>query len=62
VPAPYSPEWSPIEPCWSKLKTYLRAVKVCTREAAGEALSAALDMVTPADARGSFAHCGYALR
>jgi transposase len=22
---PYSPHWSPIEPCWSTLKTYLRA-------------------------------------
>jgi transposase len=59
---PYSPDWSPIEPCWSKLKTYLRAVKARTREALDEALTVAIDMVTPTDARGWFAHCGYALR
>ncbi len=59
---PYSPDWSPIEPCWSKLKTYLRAVKARTRDALDEALKLALDTVTAADARGWFSHCGYALQ
>jgi transposase len=59
---PYSPDWSPIEPCWSKLKTYLRAVKARTREALDEALTSAIDLITGTDARGWFAHCGYALR
>jgi transposase len=58
---PYSPDWSPIEPCWSKLKTYLRAVKARTREALDEALTYAIDLITAADARGWFAHCGYTL-
>jgi len=58
---PYSPDWSPIEPCWSKLKTYLRAAKARTREALEQVLACAIDLVTPADARGWFAHCGYAL-
>lgn len=58
---PYSPDWSPIEPCWSKLKTCLRAAKARTRDALDAALRAALDVVTVADARGWFKHCGYAL-
>lgn len=59
---PYSPDWSPIEPCWSKLKTYLRAAKARTRELLDEALKRALDTVTASDARGWFMHCGYALQ
>jgi transposase len=27
---PYSPDWSPIEPCWSKIKTRLRGMKART--------------------------------
>lgn len=59
---PYSPDCSPIEPCWSKLKTTLRAAKARTREALDEALKHALDTVTAADARGWFTFCGYALQ
>jgi transposase len=58
---PYSPDWSPIEPCWSKLKTYLRGVKARTREALDQALTYAIDLISPNDAHGWFAHCGYAL-
>jgi transposase len=58
---PYSPDWSPIEPCWSKLKTFLRAAKARTREALEQAIGAALDTITASDARGWFLHCGYAL-
>lgn len=58
---PYSPDLSPIEPCWSKLKTCLRAAKARTRTALDAALKIALDTITPADARGWFGHCGYAL-
>jgi len=59
---PYSPDFSPIEPCWSKLKTYLRAVKAHTHEPLEAALTEALDTITAADARGWFTHCGYALQ
>jgi len=59
---PYSPDLSPIEPCWSKLKTSLRAAKARTRDALDKALKLALNTVTPADARGWFKHCGYALQ
>jgi transposase len=30
---PYSPDLSPIEPCWSKVKTALRKAKARTTEA-----------------------------
>jgi transposase len=59
---PYSPDLSPIEPCWSKLKTLLRAAQARTREALDAAIEHVLAAVTPSDARGWFQHCGYALR
>ena len=58
---PYSPDMNPIERCWSKIKTFLRAVKARTREALEAAIKQALARVTESDARGWFAHCGYAL-
>lgn len=59
---PYSPDCSPIEPCWSKLKTCLRGMKARTRKALDRALAHAIDTVTASDARSWFAHCGYALQ
>jgi transposase len=59
---PNSPDLSPIEPCWSKLKTLLRAAQARTREALDAAIAHVLAAVTPSDARGWFRHCGYALR
>lgn len=58
---PYSPDFSPIEQCWSKIKAYLRGAKARTREALEEALKTALGLVTKADIRGWFKHCGYSL-
>jgi transposase len=55
---PYSPDLNPIEPCWSKIKTLLRAAKARPREALDAAVPRALATVTEADARGWFAHCG----
>jgi transposase len=57
----YSPDLSPIEPMWSKLKGLLRAAAARTIEALEAALAAALARVTAEDARGWFQHCGYAL-
>jgi len=56
---PYSPEFNPIEQAWSKLKTLLRGAAARTREALEAALKGFLDRITPADARGWFAHAGY---
>jgi transposase len=56
---PYSPDLNPIEKCWSKVKTYLRAAKARTREALEQALKEVLLLVTEKDAQGWFASCGY---
>jgi len=56
---PYSPDFSPIEQCWSKIKTCLRAAKARTREELERALACAIDQVTRTDIRGWFKHCGY---
>ena len=58
---PYSPDLNPIEQCWSKIKTFLRAAKARTRAALDEAVTRALATITAADAREWFAHCGYVL-
>ncbi len=59
--APYSPDFNPIEQCWSKIKTYLRGAKARTQEQLDQALTAAIGLVTKADIRGWFKHCGYSL-
>jgi transposase len=59
---PYSPDLSPIEPCWSKLKMALRTAKARTREALEYAIAQALTTITVSDAHSWFHHCGYALQ
>lgn len=58
---PYSPDLNPIEQCWSKVKSALRAAKARTFEALVDALAEALRSVTTADIAAWFAHCGYAV-
>ncbi len=55
----YSPDFSPIEETFSKIKAYLRRLGARTREALEEAIAYALETVTSQDAHGWFAHCGY---
>lgn len=55
----YSPDLSPIEETFSKLKTHLRRAGARTREALQEAICQALLTVTAQDAQGWFRHCGY---
>lgn len=57
--APYSPDFSPIQLMWSKLKTLVRASKARTREEIEAALVKALNQVTASDCRAWFRHCGY---
>ena len=59
--SPYSPDFNPIEQCWSKIKTYLRQAKARTIEVLMEAIKQALATITAADACAWFAHCGYTL-
>jgi transposase len=56
---PYSPDLSPIEEGWSKVKTRLRTKAARTLEALEQALAAALAAITSQDAQGWFAHAGY---
>jgi transposase len=57
----YSPDLSPIEEAFSKLKTALRRTGARTREALEEAIAQALRAITAQDAQGWFQHCGYLL-
>ena len=59
---PYSPDLNPIESAWSKVKTYLRALKARSQEALEAGVSTALRTITAPDARGYFGHCGYTLQ
>lgn len=56
---PYSPDFSPIEECWSKVKALLRAKAARTLEALEQAIAEALAAITSQDAHGWFAHAGY---
>jgi transposase len=56
---PYSPDLSPIEEAFAKLKNLLRRAAARTREALLDAIAVALDHITATDAQGFFQHCGY---
>jgi transposase len=56
---PYSPDLNPIELCWSKIKTALRAAKARTFEDLLNALDDAFGSISQQDAKDWFAHCGY---
>ncbi|WP_052568144.1 transposase [Ktedonobacter racemifer] len=55
----YSPDLSPIEEAFSKLKAFLRRVGARTPEALQEAIGQALLTITAQDALEWFTHCGY---
>lgn len=56
---PYTPEWNPIEPCWSKMKEFLRSRAATTRDTLEAAVADAMNTITTQDAHGWFRHCGY---
>lgn len=58
----YSPDLSPIEEAFSKLKTLLRRAAARTKEALLDAIGKALREITSSDAQGYFTHCGFLLR
>jgi transposase len=58
---PYSPDLNPIEKMWSKVKAILRKLAARTSEALDEAIRIALESITPADAAGRLASCGYSI-
>lgn len=58
---PYSPDFSPIENIWSKVKQSLRTSAARAIPELGEAITAAMTAVTPTDCHGCFEACGYTL-
>lgn len=56
---PYSPDFNPIEPMWSKVKSQLRSLAARTVETLYDAIGTALSKITPSDCVGYFRHCGY---
>jgi transposase len=55
----YSPDLNPIEKMWSKIKNLLRTAEARTPADLITAIGQALAKVTPQDALGWFASCGY---
>lgn len=55
---PYSPDLSPIELCWSKLKQLLRSLAARTYEVLHQAITQVVSAISSDDAIGWFAHCG----
>lgn len=58
---PYSPDCSPIELAFSKLKAALKTAAARTQEALDAAIDQAVLTITAQDARGYFTHDGYSL-
>ncbi len=58
----YSPDLSPIEEAFSKIKALIKAAAARTRAALDAAIAAALAAVTAADVAGWFTHAGYLTR
>jgi transposase len=57
----YSPDFTPIEQAFSKVKAILRGLGARTQEALQEAVRLAIATITPDDAAAWFANAGYPL-
>jgi transposase len=58
---PYSPDFTPIEQAFSKIKAVLRGVGARSREALLAAIGQAVATITPDDAHAWFTHAQYSL-
>jgi len=58
---PYSPDFNPIEQCWSKVKQLLRGARARSLAALEKAVAEALNAVTAHNIKACFRHCGYGL-
>ncbi len=59
---PYSPDLSPIELMWSKIKSVLRKYGARTAETFQQAIHAGFTSITSSDLFGWFKHCGYKIK
>ncbi len=57
--SPYSPDFSPIENLWSKLKNILRSLKTTNSQELGKAIEFAFEQVTSENLWNWFTHCCY---
>ena len=55
----YSPDFSPNENCWLKIKTLVRGQQPRTAPDLNKAVSAAIRAVSKQDIAAWFKHCGY---
>ncbi|NJK64855.1 MAG: IS630 family transposase, partial [Synechococcaceae cyanobacterium SM2_3_1] len=56
---PYSPDFSPIENFWSKIKSTLRSIGARTYRDLVQAIEAAYSQVSQQDIKNWFTHCYY---
>jgi transposase len=56
---PYSPDFSSIENCWSKIKSLLRSFGARNYPDLAKAIEKAFEKVSLDDLRGWFTHCCY---
>jgi len=56
---PYSPDFNPIELCWSKLKGILKKLGARTRDGLDDAIASAMLQILSQDSTAWFKHCGY---
>lgn len=56
---PYSPDFSPIENCWSKIKNILRSIGARNYPDLAQAIEEAFNKVSLNDIRSWFTHCCY---
>lgn len=54
---PYSPDFSPIENCWSKIKSILRSIGARNYPDLAEAIETAFNKVSLSDLHNWFTHC-----
>ena len=58
---PYSPDFNPIEKCWSKFKLLLRSAQARSLATLESSVADALTAITPQNVQACFRHCGYGL-
>ena len=59
---PYSPDLSPIELMWSKIKSILKKYAAQTAESFQDSMYEAFHAVTVSDLKGWFKHCGFKIQ
>jgi transposase len=59
--SPYSPDFSPIENCWSKVKEFIRSAAPRTYHDLAQAIDTAFQKISLQDIHNWFTHCCYCL-